>query len=116
MAASRLAGGADYAVFGTAFAGYEWSAGASVKFKATDKLAFTVGGQYFGDAHEFTYLANNITNTYATAGGGDDWTVGLVVDYKIVDGFDTKLAVNYSDGDNYAEGVTHGFLRFDRSF
>ena len=103
----------DTAVFGSAFAGYEWSAGASVKFKATDKLAFTVGGQYYGDAHGFTIDNGPLAGTY---GGGDDWTIGTVVDYKIVDGFDTKLAVNYSDGDNYDDGVVHGFLRFDRSF
>ncbi|MGH6763135.1 MAG: porin, partial [Phyllobacterium sp.] len=103
----------DTAVFGSQFQGYEWSAGASVKFKATDKLAFTVGGQYYGSAHEITVDSGPFAGTY---GGGDDWTIGTVVDYNIVQGFDTKLAVNYSDGDNYDDGVVHGFLRFDRSF
>ena len=109
----------DTALFGSAFAGYEWSAGASVKFKATDKLAFTVGGQYYGDAHEFTVDVLDpagVPVAVASFGGGDDWTIGAVVDYKIVEGFDTKLSVNYSDGDNYDEGVTHGFLRFERNF
>ncbi|MGH6761153.1 MAG: porin [Phyllobacterium sp.] len=83
------------------FGGYEWSAGASAKFKATDKLAFTVGGQYFG--------ANHFND-------GDDYTVGVVVDYNIVENFDTKLAVNYYDGDNYEDGEVGGFLRFERNF
>lgn len=92
--------------------GYEWSAGASVKFKATDKLAFTVGGQYYADSH-FAYVTpdGNLVDS-----GANDWTVGAVVDYKIVEGFDTKLAVNYYDGDSYDDGEVGGFLRFDRTW
>ena len=80
---------------------YEWSIGGSVKFQANEKLGLTVGGQYFGD--EFALA-------------GNDWTIGGVVDYAIVENLNAKLAVNYTDGDNFADGVVNGFLRLDASF
>ncbi|UUP18982.1 porin [Nitratireductor thuwali] len=82
-------------------AGYEWSAGGYLKFAATPKLSVGVGGQYFSEAHDI---------------GGDDYAIGGVVDYALVENFNTKLAVNYRDGDNYADGVFSGFVRFDRNF
>ena len=89
-------------VFGTQ---YEWSAGAHLKYAVNEKLALGFGGQYWADEHTF---------------GFNDWAIGAVVDYKIVQGFDTKLAINYYDGDTFdATGVdSHwgGFLRFQRSF
>ncbi|WP_269932284.1 porin [Aminobacter sp. HY435] len=81
--------------------GYEWSLGASVEYKATDKLTLTAGGQYFGDDLVL---------------GGNDWTIGAVADYEIVENLNAKLALNYDDGENYADGVFSGFLRLDASF
>lgn len=40
-----------------------------------------------------------------------------VVDYKIVENLNAKLAVNYNDGDSYpVDGSFSGFLRLDASF
>ncbi|WP_378943591.1 porin [Mesorhizobium sp. ANAO-SY3R2] len=90
--------------------GYEWSLGGNVVFQATEKLALTVGGQYLGDAY-------NTTLAPAVA-GNNDWVVGAVVDYNIVQNLDAKLAVNYTDGDSYkaTDGSFGGFLRLDASF
>ena len=92
---------------------YEWSVGASARFGLGEKAAFTFGGQYF---------ANQLSGDDAED-DLDKFTVGVVLDYEIVDGFDAKLAVNYldeeqflDDGDDDSEGVFNGFLRFDRSF
>jgi hypothetical protein len=81
--------------------GYQWTVAGYAKFAATDKLSVGAGGQFFGSQH--------VTDA-------DDWAVGAVVDYKIVENFDAKLAVNYEDGDSYADGIFSGFLRFTRSF
>jgi hypothetical protein len=81
--------------------GYQWSLAASGKYQVNEKLALTLGGQYFADEHVF---------------GGDDFSIGTVVDYTVVPNFTVKLAVNYKDGDNFADGIVDGFLRFQRSF
>ncbi|MCT8999698.1 porin [Chelativorans intermedius] len=83
--------------------GYEWSVGGYLKYVATPKLTVGFGGQYFADRH-------------ATLPGADDWALGGVIDYKLVENFNTKLAVNYNDGDSFADGQFSGFLRFDRNF
>ncbi len=80
---------------------YEWSIGGFAKYQVNEKLAIGAGGQYFGDKF---------------AGGVNDWTIGAVVDYKVVEGLNTKLAVNYFDGEGYTDGVFKGFLRLDASF
>jgi hypothetical protein len=79
---------------------YEWTLGASVKFQANEKLAVTFGGQY---------LASHLVND------GDDYALGVVIDYNIVKDFDAKLAVNFRDGDNYDSDVD-GFLRLTAGF
>ncbi|MGB8816904.1 MAG: porin, partial [Rhizobiaceae bacterium] len=89
--------------------GYEWSLGGSVKAQINEKLALTVGGQYFINDIRDNLL---IADVYQ----GDDWAIGAVVDYTVVPGFTTKLAVNYRDGDSYVDGSFDGFLRFERSF
>ncbi|MDS1134670.1 porin [Nitratireductor indicus] len=81
--------------------GYEYSFGGHLKYAATPKLALGLGGQYFGEKHG--------TNA-------DDWTIGGVVDYALVENFNTKIAVNYNDGDSYADGTFSGFIRFQRDF
>jgi len=89
--------------------GYEWSVGGYAKYQVNEKLAVGAGGQYFGDRFEDS-------NPLTTVAGNSDWTIGAVVDYKIVDNLNAKLAVNYVDGDSYADGSFNGFLRLDASF
>ncbi|MDR7222687.1 porin [Aminobacter aminovorans] len=94
----------DYSFFSPAFdsgLSYEWSLGGYLKYAVNDKLSIGAGGQYL--AEEFST-------------SGDDWTIGAVVDYKVVENLNAKLAVNYTDGDNFTDGVTSGFLRLDASF
>jgi len=96
--------GSDYSFYATAFDSgnaYEWSLGGYLSYAVNDKLSIGAGGQYF--AEEFS-------------SSGDDWAIGAVVDYKIVENLNAKLAVNYTDGDNFTDGVTSGFLRLDASF
>ena len=85
------------------FGGYEWSAGAHLKYAVNNKLALGFGGQYWADEHTT---------------GANDWALGAVVDYQVVKGFDAKLAVNYTDGDSYSatDGNWGGFLRLQRNF
>ena len=85
----------------SSYGAYEWSLGGHLKYAVNNKLALGFGGQYWADEHYW---------------GGNDWSVGAVVDYQIVKGFDAKLAVNYSDGDNYLDGTWGGFLRLQRNF
>jgi outer membrane receptor for monomeric catechols len=79
-------------------------------YQVNEKLALTVGGQYLGDRYD-TALVTGFA-------GGNDWVVGAVVDYNIVQNLDAKLAVNYTDGDSYkaTDGSFAGFLRLDASF
>jgi Porin subfamily len=84
--------------------GADWSLGASGKFQANEKLAVTLGAQYFGGDY--------------TSGDGE-WAAGVVVDYTVVPQFLVELAVNYKSDDN--AGVIHGdqidgYLRFQREF
>ncbi|WP_367715283.1 porin [Nitratireductor sp. GISD-1A_MAKvit] len=90
-----------YSVSWDAITGYEYSLGGYVKYAATPKLSVGFGGQYFGDQH---------------ASGNDDWAIGGVVDYALVENFNTKLAVNYFDGDSASDGYFKGFIRFQRDF
>jgi hypothetical protein len=82
--------------------GYDWSLAGWAKYQVNDKLAVGAGGQFLADMHG-TDL--------------DDWNLGLVIDYAIVQNLDAKLAINYNDGDSYVDdGSFSGFLRFTRSF
>jgi len=81
--------------------GSDWSAAGELVFKASDKLDFVLGAQWFGDVF---------------SGAGDDYAVGGVINYTIVKDFKAKLAVNYRDGDSYSDGSWDGFLRLDASF
>ncbi len=91
------------------YVGYAWTAGGYLKYQFNEKLAAGFGGQYFGDAHE-----NNVASR--TVDGNNDWVVGGVVDYNIVENLDAMLAVNYYDGDSFEDGGFAGFLRLDASF
>ncbi|MEJ6781432.1 porin [Aminobacter sp. Piv2-1] len=90
--------------------GYEWSAGGYLKYQVNEKLAIGAGGQYFADRHTWVD-ATSYAETDA-----DDWAIGAVVDYTIVENLNAKLAVNYNDGDSYDDGAFSGFLRLDASF
>ncbi|EKF42964.1 porin, partial [Nitratireductor indicus C115] len=85
---------------------YDYSFGGYLKYAATPKLSVGLGGQYFGDRQSSSALLS----------GNDDWAIGGVVDYKVVENFNTKLALNYNDGDSYSDGVFSGFIRFERGF
>jgi hypothetical protein len=93
--------------------GYDWSVGGYLKYAVNDKLTIGAGGQYFGDRH--TFDPADITNVLD--GSADDWAIGAVIDYKVVENLNAKLAVNYNDGDSYpVDGSFSGFLRLDASF
>lgn len=99
---------------------YEYSVGASATFGLGEKASLTFGGQYF---------ANLLVGTRSDD-DFDRFSIGANVDYEIVDGFDVKVAVNYTDdvieGTQLVNGVVvdrvdtdgqfDGFIRFDRSF
>jgi hypothetical protein len=53
--------------------GYDWSLAGWAKFQVNDKLAIGAGGQYLSDLHGTSL---------------DDWNVGAVIDYTIVQNLD----------------------------
>ncbi len=97
------------------YAGYEWSVGGYLKYQVNEKLAIGAGGQYFADSHFGVFNIDGTGNS-TTDVGNDDWAIGAVVDYTVVENLNAKLAVNYFDGDSYADGSFQGFLRLDASF
>ncbi|BBD36926.1 porin [Aminobacter sp. Y103A] len=97
------------------YAGYEWSVGGYLKYQVNEKLAVGFGGQYFADSH-FGVFNPDGTGLATVDVGNDDWSIGAVVDYTIVENLNAKLAVNYDDGDSFTDGSFNGFLRLDASF
>ncbi|GAA2885395.1 hypothetical protein GGQ99_005044 [Aminobacter niigataensis] len=93
------------------YEGYEWSVGGYLKYQVNEKLRIGFGGQYFADSHFGDFPSNTTVDV-----GNDDWTVGAVIDYTIVENLNAKLAVNYDDGDSFEDGSFNGFLRLDASF
>ncbi|MFB9345432.1 porin, partial [Aminobacter aganoensis] len=101
------------------YSGYEWSLGGYLKYAVNDKLSIGAGAQYFSDRH-----FGNFTTGQTMSSGADDWAIGAVIDYTIVENLSAKLALNYNDGDSYEatvanpdnDGVFSGFLRLDASF
>ncbi len=93
------------------YSGYEWSVGGYAKYQINAGLSVGAGGQYFGDRH-----VGNLVTGQTVDLNANDWAIGAVVDYKIVENLNAKLAVNYNDGDSYADGSFSGFLRLDASF
>ncbi|MDO3441384.1 porin [Agrobacterium sp. V1] len=92
----------------------EWAVAAEYAIKATDKLTITPAAQYLGTVD--IGLDNDFT------GNRDAWRAGVTVDYKITQGLDAKVAVNYQDVDG-TEGVDTGagdswvgFVRLQRTF
>ncbi|CAN7624034.1 porin [Aminobacter sp. LjRoot7] len=97
------------------YAGYEWSVGGYLKYQVNEKLAVGFGGQYFADSHFGTFNPDG-TGLATVDVGNDDWSIGAVIDYTIVENLNAKLAVNYDDGDSFTDGSFNGFLRLDASF
>lgn len=101
------------------YSGYDWSLGGYLKYAVNKKLSIGAGGQYFGGRH-----VGNFTTGQTVDLNADDWAIGAVIDYKIVENLSAKLALNYNDGDSYKatianpanDGVFSGFLRLDASF
>lgn len=85
-------------------AGAKWSVGGLVGYKFNDKLKASIGAQYF--------------DKIAFVSGFHGVSAGATVDYEVVKGFNTKLAVNYlsaKDNGTKADGWA-GFVRFQRNF
>jgi hypothetical protein len=84
----------------------EWTVGAQYQYQVSDKLMFIPGAQYFekvdldADGDGFS--------------GGNAWTAGVTVNYKIVEKFATRLSLQYHDQRD--EDQVEGFLRFQRDF
>ncbi|CAN7659567.1 porin [Aminobacter sp. LjRoot7] len=102
------------------YSGYDWSIGGYVKYQVNASLSVGAGGQYFGDRHVGNFATGQTVDLNA-----NDWAIGAVVDYKIVENLNAKLALNYNDGDSYQDnpltavkedGAFSGFLRLDASF
>ena len=91
----------------------EWAVAAEYAIKATDKLTITPGAQYFSKV--------DLATDGDFVGDRDAWRAGVTVDYKIVENFAAKVAVNYQDVDG-TDGVNgggdqvSGFVRLQRSF
>ncbi|MBW9076131.1 porin [Agrobacterium sp. 16-172Ci] len=92
----------------------EWAVAAEYAIKATDKLTITPGAQYLGT------IDIGADNDFT--GDRDAWRAGVTVDYKITQGLDAKVAVNYQDVDG-TEGIDTGagdswtgFVRLQRTF
>ncbi|WP_378943587.1 porin [Mesorhizobium sp. ANAO-SY3R2] len=120
--------GPSYWSVTTEYIGYEWTVGADVVYKVNEKLGLTFGGQYLSNLHDDN-LQKFVpgTGTPPTTGkfvpvfgeGGDNnWRIGADIDYNIIQNLDTKLSVNYYNGDSFEEdgGVVYGFIRLDAAF
>ncbi len=90
----------------------EWAVVAEYAYKVTDKLTITPGVQWLGNVATKD-AAFDIVNTGWS--NNDAWTAGLTVDYKVVEGFTTKVTANYYDEENRPEFWT-GFVRLQRDF
>jgi hypothetical protein len=101
------------AVYGTDKTYYwdtsEWTIAAEYAFKVSDKLTITPAAQFFSDV-DFK--------------SGDAWKAGATVGYKITDGLQTKVTLNYVDADKVGNTLTTngkekqwtGFVRMQRDF
>ncbi|MBB6260281.1 hypothetical protein FHS77_000805 [Paenochrobactrum gallinarii] len=84
--------------------GAKWSLGGLVGYKFNDKLKASIGAQYF--------------DKIAHVSGLKGVSAGATVDYEVVKGFNTKLAVNYLSAkyQGQKEDGWAGFVRFQRNF
>ncbi|PWK75690.1 porin [Aminobacter sp. AP02] len=106
-------GGTETLAAAGPYHGYTWTIAGYLKYQVNEKLAVGFGGQYFADAHD-----NNLNGL--PAGDANDYSLGAVIDYNIVENLDAKLALNYYDGDTFDDfgngGGFAGFLRLDAAF
>ncbi|WP_439500603.1 porin [Aminobacter ciceronei] len=111
--------GPTWLSLGDFYDGYEWSVGGYLKYAVSDRLTVGAGGQYFADRH-IGLMNPDGTALAVSEPGFDDWAIGAVIDYKIVENLNAKLAINYEDGDSFEaagdDGSFNGFLRLDASF
>ena len=49
-------------------------------------------------------------------GGDNNWRMGADLNYSIMQNLNTKLSVNYYNGDSFDDGVVYGFVRLDATF
>ncbi|KSV66573.1 membrane protein [Sinorhizobium sp. GW3] len=82
----------------------EWTAAASYRYNATEKLAITPGVQYWGD--------------YGLNSDADQWRGGVTVDYKLTEGLASRVSVQYTSRDlgQGSEDFVNGFVRLQRNF
>ncbi|PWK73950.1 porin [Aminobacter sp. AP02] len=94
------------------YQGYAYTLAAYLRYQVNEKLSVGFGGQYFGDAHDDNFWLDN--------DGSNDYSLGTVIDYKLVENLNAKLAINYFDGDTFDNfgrgGGFNGFLRLDATF
>ena len=102
--------------------GYEFSVGASATVGLGERASLTFGGQYFGNELVSTVVDGVIVDIDDTNDDSDAYSIGANLDYEIVEGFSTKVAVTYADDivdnelDDDDDGILTGFIRFDRTF
>lgn len=84
----------------------EWTVGAQYVYQATDKLMFIPGAQYF-EKVELDADGDGFS-------GGNAWTAGVTVNYKIVENLATRLSLQYHNQED--DDQVEGFLRFQRDF
>lgn len=94
----------DFGLGVSANLGAQWSVGGLVGYKFNDKLKASIGAQYF-DKISFVSGLKGVS-------------AGATVDYEIVKGFNTKVAVNYLSAKYHGqkEDGWAGFVRFQRNF
>jgi hypothetical protein len=85
----------------------EWTVGAQYELKLNDKWAVIPGAQYFQHT-EIDSKGEGFT-------GGDAWTAGVTVNYKVVENLTSKLSLQYQEKDGEDDQV-RGFLRLQSNF
>ena len=92
-------GRGDFSVATGAHVGYEFSIAGAVGFKATDKLTFWGGGQYFNNSH---------------ANGSDEYKIGGQIDYLVVENLLARVQAGYNGGDD--QDFVDAKFRLESSF
>lgn len=84
----------------------EWTIGAQYELPLTDRLTVIPGYQFFKNV--------SLDNLGDDFDGGDAWTAGVTVNYKVAGEFRTKLSLQYHDEDD--QDQVRGFVRFEDRF
>jgi len=101
---------------GTLAVAAAWASGPTAYYAASET---TVAVNYAIDVTEklqiipeFQYFWDTLNDAEDDFGGDDDWSAGATVNYKIVEGLSTKVAVGYNDNSDSVGGI----VRLQRSF